>query len=148
MAHSSLMFQAFRSRLTVYFHRNFGLPLGRFPSIFISTTARMFSVSSLRLTCLNHFHYYTPSLNQLHLLAFLLQLSRCKFGTRCSSVQPETELLITFACLLHQPSVLITLSQTIIVCDINFMPLPSPQSFFRNNTYDESKSIHFQNDFQ
>ena len=54
MAHSSLMFQAFRSLLTVSFQRNFGLPLGRFPSIFILTTARMFSVSSLQLKCPNH----------------------------------------------------------------------------------------------
>ena len=47
MAHSSL--------LTVTVHRNFGLPLGRFPSIFISTSARMFSVSShLLLMCPNH----------------------------------------------------------------------------------------------
>ena len=48
------MFQAFRSLLTVSFHRNFGLPLGRFPSVFISATARMFSVSPLPLTCPNH----------------------------------------------------------------------------------------------
>ena len=53
-AHSSLMFQAFRSVLTVSFDLNFCLPLGRFSSIFISTTARMFSVSSLLLTCKNH----------------------------------------------------------------------------------------------
>ena len=33
---------------------NFGRPLGRFPTIFISATARMFSVSSLLLTCPNH----------------------------------------------------------------------------------------------
>ena len=52
------MFQAFRFLLTVSFHRNFGLPLGRFLSIFISTTARMFSVSSLLLTCA---HVYTPN---------------------------------------------------------------------------------------
>ena len=39
---SSLTFQAFRSLLTVSFHCNLCLPLGRFPSIFISTTARMF----------------------------------------------------------------------------------------------------------
>ena len=52
--HSSLMCQAFRSLLTVSFHLNFGLPLGRFPSIFNSTTARMFSVSSLLSMCLNH----------------------------------------------------------------------------------------------
>ena len=45
------MFHAFRSLLAVSFHINFGLPLGRFPSIFISTTARMFSVSFLLLTC-------------------------------------------------------------------------------------------------
>ena len=32
----------------------FGLPLGRFHSIFISATARMFSVSPLLLTCPNH----------------------------------------------------------------------------------------------
>ena len=53
---SSLMFQAFRSLLTLSFHLNFGLPIGRFPSIFISTTALMLSVSSLLflLTCPNH----------------------------------------------------------------------------------------------
>ena len=49
-----LMFQAFKSLLTVSFHINFGLPLGRFPSIFISATARMFSVSSVLLTCPNY----------------------------------------------------------------------------------------------
>ena len=54
VAHSSLMFQAFGYLLTVSFHLNFDLPLGRFPSIFISTTAWMFSVSSLLLTCPNH----------------------------------------------------------------------------------------------
>ncbi len=46
----------FQVLLTVSFHRNFGFPLGRFPSIFISKTARMFSemsVSSLLLTCPN-----------------------------------------------------------------------------------------------
>ena len=31
-----------------------GFPLGRFPSILVSTTARMFSVSPLLLTCPNH----------------------------------------------------------------------------------------------
>ena len=36
------------------FHCNFGLRIGRFPSILISTTALMFSVSSLLLTCPNH----------------------------------------------------------------------------------------------
>ena len=54
VAHSSLMLQAFRSLLTVSFHVNFGRPLGRFPSIFISTTALRFSVSSLLLTWPNH----------------------------------------------------------------------------------------------
>ena len=55
VAHSSLMFQAFRSLLTVHFHRNFGFPLGQFPSIFMSTiTALMFSVSSLLLMCSDH----------------------------------------------------------------------------------------------
>ena len=54
VAHSSLIFQASRSLLTVSYHHNFGLPLGRFPSIFISATARMFSVSYLLLTCTNH----------------------------------------------------------------------------------------------
>ena len=37
----------FQVPLTVSFHRNFGLPIGHFPSIFILTTAPMFSVSSL-----------------------------------------------------------------------------------------------------
>ena len=54
VAHSSLMFQAFRSLLTVSFHLNFGFSLGRFPSFFISTTAMVFSVSPLLLTCTNH----------------------------------------------------------------------------------------------
>ena len=36
--------------LTVSFHCNFCLPLGRFPSIFISTTALLFSISPLLLT--------------------------------------------------------------------------------------------------
>ena len=54
VAHSSLMFQAFRSLLTVSYHLNCGLPLGCFPFIFISTTALMFSVSSLLFTCPNH----------------------------------------------------------------------------------------------
>ena len=42
------------SLLTVSFHLSCGRPLGRFPSIFISTTALMFSVSSLLLTWPNH----------------------------------------------------------------------------------------------
>ena len=54
VVHSSLIFQASRSLLTVSFHLNFCLPLGRLPSIFISTTARMFSVQSLLLTCPNN----------------------------------------------------------------------------------------------
>ena len=54
VAHTSLMFQAFRSLLTVSFHRNLSLPLGHLPSIFNSTTALMFSVSSLLFTCPNH----------------------------------------------------------------------------------------------
>ena len=52
--HFSLIFQAFMSILTVSFHRNLGLHLGRFPSIFISATALMPSVSSLILMWLNH----------------------------------------------------------------------------------------------
>ena len=54
VAHSFLKLPSFRSLLTVSFHLNCGLPLGRFPSIFISTTALMFSVSSLLLTWPNH----------------------------------------------------------------------------------------------
>ena len=54
VAHSSLMLHAFMSLLIVSFHLNFGRPLGRFPSIFISTTALMCSVSSLPLTWPNH----------------------------------------------------------------------------------------------
>ena len=42
VAHSSLIFQAFMSLLTVSFHLDLGLPLGRFPSIFILATALMF----------------------------------------------------------------------------------------------------------
>ena len=49
-----LMFQDFWSLLTVFVHLNFGLPTGRFPSTFISTTALMFSVSSHLLLCPNH----------------------------------------------------------------------------------------------
>ena len=44
-----MIIQASVSLLTVYFHRNFGLRLGHFPSIFIPATALMFSVS-----CPNH----------------------------------------------------------------------------------------------
>ena len=51
---SSLTFQPFWSLLTVPFHCNFCLPLGRFPAIFISATARMFSVSCLPSTFPNH----------------------------------------------------------------------------------------------
>ena len=58
--HSSLMFQAFGSLLVVSFHFNVGLPLGRFPSIFILTTAWMFSESSLLLTCSNHSSLLLP----------------------------------------------------------------------------------------
>ena len=54
VAHSSSVFQAFKSLLPVSFHHSFGLPLGRFPSIFISATARICSVSSLLLMCPNH----------------------------------------------------------------------------------------------
>ena len=50
----SLMLHAFRSLLTVSFHLNFGLPLGRFHFTYISATARMFSVSSRLSTCSNH----------------------------------------------------------------------------------------------
>ena len=42
------------SLLTVSFHLSCGRPLERFPSIFISATALMFSVSSLLLTWPNH----------------------------------------------------------------------------------------------
>ena len=51
VAHSSLMCQASMSLLTVFFHLNFGLLLGRSLSIFISTTVRMFScfISSLEV---------------------------------------------------------------------------------------------------
>ena len=48
------MLHAVMSLLIVSFQLNFGRPLGRFPSIFISTTALMFSVSSLLLTWQNH----------------------------------------------------------------------------------------------
>ena len=51
VAHS---FEASMSLLTVSLRLNLGLPLGRFPSIFISATARMFSVSCLLYTCPKH----------------------------------------------------------------------------------------------
>ena len=54
MVHSSLILHAFMSLLTVSFHLSCGRPLGRLPSIFISTTALMFSVSSLLLTWPNY----------------------------------------------------------------------------------------------
>ena len=56
VSHSSL---SFMSVLTVSFHRNLGLPLGRFPSIFNSATALIFSVSSLLLilTSPNHSNF-------------------------------------------------------------------------------------------
>ena len=54
MAHSSLIFLAFRSLLTLSYHRKFGLHLGIFPSILISATARLFSVSYLLLTFPNY----------------------------------------------------------------------------------------------
>ena len=54
VVHSYLIFQDSGSLVTASFHLNFCLPLGRFPSIFISTTDRMFSVQSLLLTCPNH----------------------------------------------------------------------------------------------
>ena len=48
------MLHALMSLLTVSFHLNFGRPLGRFSSIFISTTALMFSILSPLLTWPNH----------------------------------------------------------------------------------------------
>ena len=54
VAHSSLMFQAFRSLLTVSSLRKSGLLLGSLSSIFNYTPARMFSMSSILLTFMNH----------------------------------------------------------------------------------------------
>ena len=54
VAHFSPVFQASRSLLTVSFHPNLGLPLGYFPSIFISAAALMFPVSSLLFPCPSH----------------------------------------------------------------------------------------------
>ena len=68
--------QASMSLLTVSFHRNFSLPLGRFHSIFISRTALMFSVSYFLLTCPNHF-------NNLPLVTILAS-SRFYSFLRCS----------------------------------------------------------------
>ena len=45
LVHSSFIFQAFKSLLTVSFHFNLGPPLGHFPSIFILATHRVFSLS-------------------------------------------------------------------------------------------------------
>ena len=47
VAHSSLILQSFMSLLTVSLHLNLGLPLGRFPSIFILAISVMFPVSCL-----------------------------------------------------------------------------------------------------
>ena len=49
-----MLFQAFMFLLTVFFHLSIGLPLGHFPSIFISATTLLFSVSFLLFTCPNH----------------------------------------------------------------------------------------------
>ena len=70
------------SLLTVSFHRNFGLPLGRFPSIFISATALMFSVSPLLLTCPNH-----SSLLRLMTVAIASTFASSKISSflRCSN---------------------------------------------------------------
>ena len=55
-------FQASISLPALFLHLNLGLPLGCFPSIFISATALplMFSVSSLIFTCPNHLWYWNP----------------------------------------------------------------------------------------
>ena len=46
LAHSSLMFQAFTSLLTMSFHHNFSLPLGRVPSISFPQLSDVFSFFS------------------------------------------------------------------------------------------------------
>ena len=73
VAHSSLMFQAFRSLLTVSFHRNVGLPLGRFPSIFISGNCS---------TCPNH-----SSIRRLITVAIASTFASSKISSflRCSN---------------------------------------------------------------
>ena len=50
VAHSSLMFQAFMSLLTVSFHCKFGCPLWRFLFILISTSALIFHSNLLLMT--------------------------------------------------------------------------------------------------
>ena len=89
VAHSFLMFQAFRSLLTVSFHLNFGLPLGRFPSIFISTTALMFSVVSLLLA-------YPDHSNVLLLLTITVEglASRTVSGRKTFAINRNAENLI------------------------------------------------------
>ena len=69
-------------RILPWFHLNFGLPLGRFPSIFISTTALIFSVSSLLLTWPNH-----PSLLLLITVAICSTFASSKISSflRCSN---------------------------------------------------------------
>ena len=60
----------------------FGRPLGRFPSIFISATALIFSVSPLLLTCPNH-----SSLLRLINVAIVSILASSKISSflRCSN---------------------------------------------------------------
>ena len=105
VAHSLLMLQAFRFPLTVSFHRNLGLPLGRFPSIFISTAAQMFLVSPL-LSCPNH-----SSLLRLITVAIGSTLASSKISSflPCSNrLAPIRTILISvvairFLCLILSP---------------------------------------------
>ena len=71
---------------TVSFQLNFGLLLGRFPFTYISTTARMFSVSSLLLTC--------PNRSSLLLLITIAIGSKISSFLRCSK---STFKLLTYA---------------------------------------------------
>ena len=79
----------FQAHLTVSFHRNFGLPLGRFPSTFISTTALMFSVSSLLLTYPNHSIIISLSsdftINPVVNMKLLCEVSHQCIWTRCQT---------------------------------------------------------------
>ena len=45
LSNSSLIFQAFMTFMTVFFHPNLSLPLRQFPSIFILSTALMYCIS-------------------------------------------------------------------------------------------------------
>ena len=94
------MFQAFRSLLTVSFHCNFGLPQVPFPSIFISATARMFSVSPLLLTCPNHsslFRLITIATASTFAYSKISSFLRCSNRSPPLPIAPFSSLLLPYA---------------------------------------------------